>query len=274
MYRLSCTNRLSQGTKPTVSEIGQACRWMSALANNGQTLIGLITSVHLWQTSTVRHIKTPLCSVQTTVFVMFLLKTTTVCRFQKIPLFGMQTKESVLGVVSNLLGNIKFGQMADWTRRSTTTLSHCMGIYKDSGLIKVQGNGLPFSYNGCEVLDGVTVSQRLLVTPKYASTSVNKFLSTRGSVFEFQFLRKNKVYNKGRYSRCRQNYRTGVYMCMYLSILCIFGLYYYFYKFSFNFTYLWWFFIAFFGSFFIPKIVKYRLYEPSTLLLKSVECGR
>jgi hypothetical protein len=56
---------------------------------------------------------------------------------------------------------------------------------------------------------------------------------------ELQFLRKNKVYNKGRYSRCRQNYRTGVYLCMYLSIVSIFGLYYWFFKFSFNFSYLW-----------------------------------
>lgn len=115
----------------------------------------------------------------------------------------------------------------------------------------------------------VQVNKPLLLTPKYASSSINKYLSLSSlQGFEFQFLRKNKVYNKGRYSRCRQNYRTGVYMCMYLSVVSIFGLYYWFYKFSFNFTYLWWIFISFVGSFFLPKIIKYRLYEPTTLFSK------
>lgn len=121
----------------------------------------------------------------------------------------------------------------------------------------------------------VVFNKPLLVTPKYSSSSINKYLSVESlQEFEFQFLRKNKVYNKGRYSRCRQNYRTGVYMCMYLSVVSIFGLYYWFYKFSFNFTYLWWLFIAFVASFFIPKIVKYRLYEPKVLFLKLFDFFR
>ena len=36
-------------------------------------------------------------------------------------------------------------------------------------------------------------------------------------IFEFLtifFLRKVKIFNKGRYSRNRQNYRTGVYLCL------------------------------------------------------------
>jgi hypothetical protein len=115
----------------------------------------------------------------------------------------------------------------------------------------------------------VRTNNTLLLPPKFNSTSMGKFLKLdKLDCFEFQYLRKNKVYNKGRYSRCRQNYRTGVYMCMYLSVVTIMGLYYWFYKFSFNFSYLWWLFIAFFGSFFIPKIVKYRLYEPTTLVNK------
>ena len=113
----------------------------------------------------------------------------------------------------------------------------------------------------------VVLNKTTILKPLYNSSSVNKYLSLANlNTFEFQFLRKNKVYNKGRYSRCRQNYRTGVYMCMYLSVISVFGLYYWFYRFSFNFTYLWWLFISFVGSFFLPKIVKYRLYEPITLL--------
>jgi hypothetical protein len=121
----------------------------------------------------------------------------------------------------------------------------------------------------------VTFNKPLLVAPKLSSSSINKFIDISNSKnLEFQFLRKNKVYNKGRYSRCRQNYRTGVYMCLYLSVVSIFGLYYWFYKFSFNFTYLWWLFIAFVGSFFLPKIIKYRLYEPVTLINKIFDFFR
>ena len=115
----------------------------------------------------------------------------------------------------------------------------------------------------------VNFNKPLLISPKYSSSSINKYVCVDNvENFEFQFLRKNKVYNKGRYSRCRQNYRTGVYMCMYLSVVSIFGLYYWFYKFSFNFTYLWWLFIAFIASFFLPKVIKYRLYEPMTFISK------
>lgn len=115
----------------------------------------------------------------------------------------------------------------------------------------------------------VTINKPLLVAPKLSSSSLHKLFNLSSVTnLEFQYLRKNKVYNKGRYSRCRQNYRTGVYMCMYLSVVSIFGLYYWFYKFSFNFTYLWWFFIVFVGSFFLPKIIKYRLYEPTTIVTK------
>lgn len=121
----------------------------------------------------------------------------------------------------------------------------------------------------------VKISKSMLLSPKLASSSTHKFFNINHSdVFEIQFLRKNKVYNKGRYSRCRQNYRTGVYMCLYLSIISIFGLYYWFFRFSFNFTYLWWLFIVFIGSFFLPKIIKYRLYEPSTIFYKILESSR
>ena len=113
------------------------------------------------------------------------------------------------------------------------------------------------------------------VVLKNNSSSVCKFLqNSLSGLVNIEFLRKNKVYNKGRYSRCRQNYRTGVYMCMYLSVVCMFGLYYWFFKFSFNFTYLWWFFIGFIGSFFLPKIIKFRLYEPTTLVNKFFQLFR
>lgn len=121
--------------------------------------------------------------------------------------------------------------------------------------------------NAIDIFYGVEKNTNTVLSS--TSSSLNKYLPISGhTIIDFQFLRKNKVFNKGRYSRCRQNYRTGVYLCMYLSVVSIFGLYFWFYKFSFNFTYLWWFFICFFGSFFLPKIIKYRLYEPNVLMAK------
>ena len=142
--------------------------------------------------------------------------------------------------------------------------------YVKVGLINNYNSFFFFKSSLVNILDTkVNINKTLLTVPKYSSSSINKLLDVNTlNDFEFQYLRKNKVYNKGRYSRCRQNYRTGVYMCMYLSVVSIFGLYYWFYKFSFNFTYLWWLFIAFLGSFFLPKIIKYRLYEPTTLFNK------
>jgi len=41
-----------------------------------------------------------------------------------------------------------------------------------------------------------------------------------------QFLRKFRVFNKGRYSRNRQFYRTGVYWCLYVNIIAVIGLHF------------------------------------------------
>lgn len=142
-------------------------------------------------------------------------------------------------------------------------------IYAKLGLITLHEKCYVFQIKLIKLKDIVKINKPLVLSPKYSSSTVHKYLNNHNlDNFEFQFLRKNKVYNKGRYSRTRQNYRTGVYLCMYFSVVSLFGLYYWFYRFSFNFTYLWWFFISFVASFFFPKIVKYRLYEPSTLLSK------
>jgi len=66
-------------------------------------------------------------------------------------------------------------------------------------------------------------------------------------------LRKSKSFNKGRYSRNRQTYRTGVYWCLYFNLVFILPAYYYCYKFSFNFGYLW-----YIGFFFINLFVFYK----------------
>jgi hypothetical protein len=45
---------------------------------------------------------------------------------------------------------------------------------------------------------------------KFNSTSIAKYINNNTD-YSVYFLRKNKSFNKGRYSRNRQNYRTGVY---------------------------------------------------------------
>ena len=165
-----------------------------------------------------------------------------------------------------------------WNDYHQTYIQKIVDIYIKLGYLKsVSKEGIKAFYaKKVKSPTYVTVKEKkniLSNTPKYSSSSICKFLPNSLNM-QFQFLRKNKVYNKGRYSRCRQNYRTGVYMCMYLSILSIFGLYYWFLKFTFNFTYLWWLFIIFISSFFVPQIIKYNLYNPVTLLGKFISLWR
>jgi hypothetical protein len=46
---------------------------------------------------------------------------------------------------------------------------------------------------------------------RYSETSVNKYLDVYHDNQKIYFLRKNRIFNKSRYSRNRQLYRTGVY---------------------------------------------------------------
>lgn len=45
----------------------------------------------------------------------------------------------------------------------------------------------------------------------FANSSIDKYIYTYSIIYNILFLRKNKIFNKGRYSRNRQTYRTGVY---------------------------------------------------------------
>ena len=81
----------------------------------------------------------------------------------------------------------------------------------------------------------------------------------------FYFLRKHKLFNKGRFSRNRQTYRTGAYWCLWVNILAVTGFYYWFYRFTMNFGYLWPFFSLFILSFIIPRAIKYNYLYLSNL---------
>ena len=82
----------------------------------------------------------------------------------------------------------------------------------------------------------------------------------------FFFLRKQKLFNKGRFSRNRQTYRTGAYWCLWVNILAVTGFYYWFYRFTMNFGYLWPFFALFIISFIFPRALKYNYFIFSNLL--------
>jgi len=102
---------------------------------------------------------------------------------------------------------------------------------------------------------------------KYAPSNFLKYISLNNlSVYNILFLRKNKVFNKGRYSRNRQYYRTGVYWCLYINIIAVIGIYFWFYRFTMNFGYLWWLLFLFIISFIAPKAIKYKFYNINLLI--------
>jgi len=96
-------------------------------------------------------------------------------------------------------------------------------------------------------------------------TDASKYFNQNATVTAL-FIRKNKIFNKGRYSRNRQLYRTGVYWCLILNILGVFGLYYYFYRFVFNFGYFWLPLCILILSIFGSRLVKYRFYNVFNIL--------
>lgn len=86
--------------------------------------------------------------------------------------------------------------------------------------------------------------------------------------FKIMFLRKNKIFNKGRYSRNRQIYRTGVYMILWLNILVIVSIYFLFYRFVFNFGMIWIIFFLFVSSFFFSRFTQNSNFSPKFFLYK------
>lgn len=85
------------------------------------------------------------------------------------------------------------------------------------------------------------------------------------------FLRKNRIFNKSRYSRNRQLYRTGVYWCFWFTIFLGVGIYFVFYRFTVNFGYHWWLTFLALTSFIFNRVVKYRLYNPSVLISNIIK---
>lgn len=119
------------------------------------------------------------------------------------------------------------------------------------------------SVNISEILEKKISSNWLI---KYSPSNFIKYInSTDLAKYTILYLRKNKVFNKGRYSRNRQYYRTGVYWCLYINIIAVVGIHFWFYKLTMNFGYMWWLLFVFILSFIAPKSIKYKLYNPLNL---------
>lgn len=100
-------------------------------------------------------------------------------------------------------------------------------------------------------------------TVKFGESSVTKYINANNlKNYSFFYLRKNRIFNKGRYSRNRQLYRTGVYWCLWLNIIMVYGLYFIFYRFTFNFGYIWWGVLILAYSTIFSRIAKYNFFNP------------
>lgn len=97
---------------------------------------------------------------------------------------------------------------------------------------------------------------------KFSESSLTKHINAIDlKKYKIQYLRKNRIFNKGRYSRNRQLYRTGVYWCLWLNIIMVYGLYFMFYRFTFNFGYFWWGILFLCYSTIFSRIAKYNFYS-------------
>jgi hypothetical protein len=85
------------------------------------------------------------------------------------------------------------------------------------------------------------------------------------------YLRAAKHFNKGRYSRNRQLYRTGVYWCIWLNIVLVYALHFYFYRIVFSFGYLWIPLSLMILTIFSSRLYKYRYYDVNQLIIEFKE---
>ena len=107
------------------------------------------------------------------------------------------------------------------------------------------------------------------LTIRFSDSSVSKYIPMYNlNQYKLYFLRKNRIFNKSRYSRNRQLYRTGFYWCLWLNIIVVYGLYYYFYRFTLNFGYMWVLLFIFFSSFILSRVFQFKLYSLSNILLE------
>jgi hypothetical protein len=109
------------------------------------------------------------------------------------------------------------------------------------------------------------------LTPIKWYTKVHKIDGTNMLSQITLFLRAAKHFNKGRYSRNRQLYRTGVYWCIWLNVVLVYGLHFYFYRVVFAFGYLWLPLGVMVLSMFSSRLYKYRYYDVRQIKIELIE---
>ena len=79
-------------------------------------------------------------------------------------------------------------------------------------LFNIKLNSVENNYKSLNILQFLNNTTNTIKSSivKFSSTSIAKYINNNTD-YSVYFLRKNKSFNKGRYSRNRQNYRTGVY---------------------------------------------------------------
>lgn len=90
---------------------------------------------------------------------------------------------------------------------------------------------------------------------------------SNNSVF---ILRKTKSFNKSRYSRNRQYYRTGVFLCLWANIILVTGGYYFFYRLTIKFSYVWPIMTSLFVLVFVSYFSKNYVYGLYKLLINLI----
>jgi hypothetical protein len=131
---------------------------------------------------------------------------------------------------------------------STITLKFNKDVFKNLTNIKLNSSWLK--------------SLKLFYPVRFNETSLSKYIRLENlNNYLYFYIRKNRIFNKGRYSRNRQLYRTGVYWCLWLNIMLVYGLYFMFYRFTFNFGYFWWGLLIFAYSTIFSRVVKYNFFN-------------
>ena len=114
-----------------------------------------------------------------------------------------------------------------------------------------------------------SIKQKYLIS--FSASNIVKYISDFSvNNSTILYLRKNKIFNKSRYSRNRQTYRTGAYWCLYVNIIAVVAFYFWFYKFTMNFGYLWWLLFSLIASFFVSRALKHNFINPTKVYLEFI----
>jgi hypothetical protein len=170
------------------------------------------------------------------------------------------TINPVVTNVSNQLVNYKkYDNLINFTNLST---------YKYLNIILNNAN--TFSSKIYEFKDTSFIKQTKTLTLVWY-TKIHNTTDKLSSNSLILYLRSSRHFNKGRYSRNRQLYRTGVYWCIWLNVVVVYALHYYFYRVVFAFGYLWLPLGIMIATIFGSRLYKYRFYNLNQIVIEMKE---